>query len=71
MTTTRPVTLTLSQELAVRRNAAKRLRGIPARQNAASIDLLETKLLLAEIQARSTDAERASWEAQECSVGLL
>jgi hypothetical protein len=71
MNTTRTVTLTLSQELAVRRNAAKHLRGIPARQNAASIDLLETKLLLAEIESRSTDAERASWDAQGCSLELL
>jgi hypothetical protein len=71
MNTTRTVTLTLSQEMAVRRNAAKHLRGIPARQNAASIDLLETKLLLAEIESRSTDAERASWDAQGCSLELL
>jgi hypothetical protein len=71
MTHTRTVTLGLSQELAIRRTAAKHLSGISARQNAASIDLLETKMLLAEIESRSTDAERASWTAQECSLDLL
>jgi hypothetical protein len=63
--------LTTAQELAVRRAAAKHLRGIPARQNAASIDLLETQLLLAEIESRSTAEERASWDAQGCSLELL
>ena len=71
MHTTRSVNLTISQELAVRRQAAAHLRGVPASQNAFSIDLLETKLLLAEIEARSSDKERALWESQECSLGLI
>lgn len=71
MSTTRTATLTTAQELAVRRNAAKHLRGIPARQNDAAIDLLETKLLLEELHSRHTSEEWASWEAQEPSLGLL
>lgn len=63
--------LTTAQQLQVRRAAARHLSGIPARQNAASIDLLETQLLLDEIKARSTPEERARWDAEEVSLGLI
>lgn len=63
--------LTTAQQLQVRRAAARHLRGIPARQNAAAIDLLETQLLLEEIESRSTPEERARWEREEQSLGPL
>lgn len=44
--------LNKQQELQVRRQAQKHLSGIPARQNAATIELLETLVLHEEIVAR-------------------
>lgn len=63
--------LSTAQQLQVRRAAARHLRGIPARQNAATIELLETQLLLEEIESRSTPEERARWEREEQSLGLI
>ena len=63
--------LTTAQQLQVRRSAARHLRGIPACQNAATIELLETQLLLEEIESRSTPEVRASWEREEQSLGLI
>ena len=63
--------LTTAQQLQVRRAAARHLSGVPARQNAAAIDLLETQLLLEEIESRSTPEERACWEREEQSLGLI
>ena len=44
--------LTLSQQLQVRRNAARHLKGIPARQNAAQIELLESQIAYEDFVAR-------------------
>jgi len=63
--------LTTAQQLQVRRAAARNLRGIPARQNAATIAELETLLLLEEVESRSTAEERARWEREEQSLGLI
>ena len=63
--------LTTAQQLQVRRAAARHLRGIPARQNAATIAELETLLLLDEVESRSTPEERARWEREEQSLGLI
>ena len=63
--------LTTTQQLQVRRAAARHLLGIPARQNAATIDILETQLLLEEIESRSTPEERAHWDREEQSLGLI
>jgi hypothetical protein len=63
--------LTTAQQLQVRRSAARHLRGIPARQNAATIAELETLLLLEEAESRSTPEERARWEREEQSLGLI
>ena len=60
--------MTKQQELAVRRNAARHLRGIPARQNAAQIDLLETQVLLEEIHARVGADEVARCEAMAAAA---
>jgi hypothetical protein len=63
--------LTTAQQLQVRRAASRHLRGIPARQNAATIAELETLLLLEEVESRSTPEERARWEREEQSLGLI
>jgi len=63
--------LTTAQELQVRRIAARHLRGIPARQNAASIAHLETKLVYEEIVERFGADEIARCERAEESLGLL
>jgi hypothetical protein len=60
--------MTTSQELQVRRAAARHLSGIPARQNAASIDHLETQLLLEQLHAEVGEEEIARWERMEWSV---
>lgn len=57
--------MTKQQELAIRRNAARHLRGTPARQNAAQIDLLETQILLEELHSRETPETWARWDAME------
>lgn len=62
--------MTKQQELQVRRQAAKHLRGIPARQNAAQIDLLETQIAYEELVARVGADELARWDAMEPSVVL-
>lgn len=63
--------LTTAQQLQVRRAAARHLSGVPARQNAATIELLETQLLLEDIESRSTPEERARWDREEQSLGLI
>jgi hypothetical protein len=60
--------MTKQQELAVRKSAARHLKGIPARQNAASIDLLETQIYLEKLEAEIGADELARWEALEGSV---
>ena len=62
--------MTKQQELQVRRQAAKHLRGITARQNAAQIDLLETQIAYEELVARVGADELARWDAMEPSVVL-
>jgi hypothetical protein len=44
--------LNTAQQLQVRRAAARHLRGIPARQNAAQIELLESQLAYAQFVER-------------------
>jgi hypothetical protein len=60
--------MTTSQELQVRRAAARHLSGIPARQNAAAIDHLETQLLLEQLHAEVGAEEIDRWERMEGSV---
>ena len=64
-------TYTTAQELQIRRAAARHLRGIPARQNAASIDHLETLLQLEELHASVGADELARWDSMEESLGLI
>jgi hypothetical protein len=52
-------------ELAHRQIAAKHLKGIPARQNLAAIDLLKTRIYLEELQSRATPEEWAAWDMAE------
>ena len=58
--------MTKQQELQVRRQAAANLRGIPASQNAAAIDLLETQIYAQELAARFGD-EIARCDAMEAA----
>jgi hypothetical protein len=60
--------LTTSQELQVRRNAARHLSGIPARQNANRIDMLETRLVMERLEAEFGVEEIARWERMEESA---
>jgi hypothetical protein len=60
--------VTTTKELQVRRAAARHLTGIPARQNAAAIDHLETVLALEELHARVGAEEIARWERMDGSV---
>jgi hypothetical protein len=60
--------MTTSQELQVRRAAARHLTCIPARQNAAAIDHLETKLQLERLHAEVGEEEIARWERLEGSA---
>jgi len=60
--------MTTTQELQVCRNAAPHLRGIPASQNAYSIDCLETALALEEITARFGADEIARCNSMETSA---
>jgi hypothetical protein len=58
-------------EIAHRQIAAKHLKGIPARQNLAAIDLLQSKIFLEELASRATPEEWAAMEAKEESLGLI
>ena len=62
--------LTTAQELALRKKVAPNLRGIPARQNAASIDMLEIRLLLEELHASIGKEELDRFDRQE-STSML
>lgn len=68
--TNRRKKMTKQQELQVRRQAAKHLRGISARQNAAQIDLLETQIAHEELVSRVGADELARWDSMEPSIGL-
>ena len=63
-------TITTAQQLALCKKWAPNLRGIPARQNAARIDLLETQLALEELHARLGSEELARFDRQE-STSML
>lgn len=60
--------MTTTQELQVRRAAARHLTGIPARQNAAAIDHLETVLRLEQLHSEVGEEEIARWERTEGSA---
>jgi len=61
-------TITTAQQLALCKKWAPNLRGIPARQNAARIDLLETQLALEELHARLGPEELARLDSLEESI---
>jgi hypothetical protein len=63
------MTKTTAQELQVRRNAAGHLSGVPARQNANRIEMLETWLVLERLEAEFGAEEIARWERmEECAA---
>lgn len=62
--------MTTTQELHVRRAAARHLTGLPSRHNALAIEHLETVLRLEELHAEVGAEEVARWERMEQPLNI-